>query len=53
MQLMVNNRTAVWGKRYQGEQAQEPAIIQELRDLANRQDRIYDIMNKLAKGKNQ
>jgi hypothetical protein len=53
MQLMVNNRTTVWGKRYQGEQAQEPAIIQELRDLANRQDRIYDIMNKLAKGKNQ
>ena len=53
MQLMVNNRTAVWGKRYQGEQAQEPAIVQELKDLANRQDRIYDIMNKLAKGKNQ
>src|SRR5262249_29847386 len=53
MQLMVNNRTAVWGKRYQGEQAAEPPIIQELKDLAHRQDRIYDIMNKIAKGKNQ
>ncbi|MBL8824462.1 MAG: hypothetical protein JNJ77_17880 [Planctomycetia bacterium] len=53
MQLRVNIRTTQWGKRYEGEQAQEPAIVQELNDLAKRQLRIWNVTDNIAKGRNK
>jgi hypothetical protein len=53
LQLRVNNRTLVWGQRYQGELAQLPEIVTELRDLALRQHRIYVMTDHLAKGRNR
>jgi hypothetical protein len=53
LQLRVNNRTELWGKRYQGELALQPEIIAELRDLAQRQHKIYHVTDKLAKGRNR
>ena len=53
MQLRVNSRTELYGKRYDGEQAVTDDIRAELRELAGRQERIYEVANKLAKGDNQ
>ena len=53
MQLRVNSRTELYSKRYDGEQAITDDIRTELRELAGRQERIYDVANKLAKGDNQ
>jgi hypothetical protein len=53
MQVRVNTRTVLWGKSYPGEQAQAADIITELKDLAKRQLRIYEVTHNIAKGKNQ
>jgi hypothetical protein len=53
MQLRVNARTELYGKRYQGEQAVTEDIRVELRELAGRQERIFDVTNKMAKGDGQ
>lgn len=53
MQLRVNLRTTQWGKRYEGEQAQDPAIVQELSELAKRQLRIWNVTDNIAKGRNK
>jgi len=37
----------------EGEQTADPRIRQELLNLSERQERIYDITNRLAKGDNQ
>jgi hypothetical protein len=52
LQLRVNARTELYGKRYQGEQAMTEDIRTELRELAGRQERIYETTVKMAKGDN-
>lgn len=66
MQLRVNDRTKLYGKEYPGEQAPVPAqaqtpqdrekvemIQKELKNLAERQDKIFEVTNNIAKGKNK
>ncbi|HLN27628.1 MAG TPA: hypothetical protein VK395_07770 [Gemmataceae bacterium] len=52
MQIRVNSRTHTYALQYTGEQANEPDIRKELIDLAQRQQRIFEVTNNLAKGKN-
>jgi hypothetical protein len=53
MQIQVNNRTLVYGKQYPGEQAADPDIVKELVDLARRQQKIFQVTNDIARGKNK
>jgi hypothetical protein len=53
MQVRVNSRTKVYAQQYTGEQAEEPGIQKELSELAQRQLKIFDATNNIAKGKNQ
>lgn len=53
MQVRVNSRTKVYAQKYTGEQAGEPDIQKELGELAQRQLKIFDVTNNIAKGKNQ
>lgn len=53
MQLRVNNRTAQWAKRYEGEVARDPVIMLELNDLGKRQLRIQNVTDNIAKGRNK
>lgn len=53
MQIQVNNRTTTYGKQYQGEQANEASIVQELLNLASRQQKIFQVTNDIARGKNK
>ncbi|MBM3993661.1 MAG: hypothetical protein FJ303_05850 [Planctomycetes bacterium] len=53
MQKRVNDRTELYGKRYTGEQANEPLIIRELRTLSDRQRRIQEIVRQIANGENK
>ncbi|HXG12742.1 MAG TPA: hypothetical protein VNK04_23490 [Gemmataceae bacterium] len=66
MQLRVNERTKLYGREYQGEQAPSPtqledpaarekaAMIQkELKNLAERQEKIFEVTNNIARGKNK
>lgn len=43
LQVRVNDRTKVYGQLYRGEQAEAPEIRKELKDLADRQLKIYDV----------
>jgi hypothetical protein len=53
MQKRVNTRTEVYGNQYKGEQAAEPRIVGELRNLSERQERIFEVTNRIAKGDNK
>ena len=53
LQKRVNDRTEMYGRRYPGEQANEVQIIRELRGLGDRQQRIQDIVSRIAKGDNK
>lgn len=53
MQLRVNTRTTTYGRQYKGEQAQDPAIRREIIQLGDRQEKIYEVTNKIAKGDNK
>jgi CRISPR/Cas system-associated endonuclease Cas3-HD len=53
MQIRVNNRTTTYGRQYQGEQAAVPDIQKELENLADRQKKILDVTNSIARGKNR
>jgi hypothetical protein len=53
MQIRVNNRTRLYGREYEGEQASNPRLRGELRNLSERQERIFDVTNKIAKGDNR
>ena len=53
MQIRVNSRTSIYGKQYSGEQAAAPEIQKELENLAERQKKIFDVTNSIAKRKNQ
>jgi hypothetical protein len=53
LQKRVNDRTDLYGKRYQGEQTSDPQIIRELRSLGDRQQRIQEIVRRIANGDNK
>ena len=53
MQIRVNTRTTMYGRQYEGEQANELHMRRELRDLAERQDRIFEVTNRIVRGDNQ
>lgn len=56
MQLRVNARTKLYGRQYQereGEQTANPTIQRELNNLAERQERIFEVTNRIAKGDNR
>jgi hypothetical protein len=56
MQIRVNNRTETYGKMYvprEGEQTSDPMIRRELSNLSERQERIFEVTNRLAKGDNK
>lgn len=53
MQIRVNTRTTTYGKQYDGEQAFDPGIRNELQNLAERQDRIVIVTSQIAKGANK
>jgi hypothetical protein len=53
LQKRINDRTTDRAKRFPGEQASDPQIVRELRNLAERQQRIQDIVSRIAKGDNK
>jgi hypothetical protein len=54
LQKRVNDRTTDYGRRFQGqEQAADPQVVRELRNLAERQQRIQQIVERIAKGDNK
>jgi len=53
LQSMLNSRTVMYGKKYQGEQTSDPIIDAELKQLAQRQVKLQDMINKIASGANQ
>ena len=56
MQIRVNSRTETYGKMYvpkEGEQTADPTIRRELSNLSERQERIFDVANRIAKGDNK
>jgi hypothetical protein len=53
MQIRVNSRTSTYGRQYTGEQAASPDIQKELENLAERQKKIFDVTNSIARGKNR
>ena len=56
LQIRVNTRTTTYGRMYQakeGEQTSDPNIRRELTNLSERQERIYEVTNRLAKGDNK
>jgi sugar phosphate isomerase/epimerase len=54
LQKRVNDRTEFYAKRFPGqEQAADPNVVRDLRILADRQQRIQDIVSRIAKGDNK
>ena len=53
MQVMVNGRTKSEAEKYKGEQAADPIVRAELEQLARRQQKLQDMVNKIATGGNQ
>ena len=53
MQVRVNKRTQEYGKLYTDEQADDPKIQKELKDLADRQERLGQTTKDIAQQKNR
>jgi len=53
LQLQINNRTKAYASQYPGEQADEPDIVKELQNLAQRQDKVHKVTKDIATGKNR
>jgi hypothetical protein len=53
MQLRVNSRTLAYGRQYPGEQANDPDITKELENLSQRQLKIFEVTNNIARGKQE
>ena len=53
LQMRVNTRTARYSKLVEGEQAENPELVEALRRLAERQERIHRVTRDLELGKNQ
>ena len=52
-QTQVNSRTKMHATRYTGEQASDPIIQNELRQLSQRQAKLQDMIQKMATGANK
>jgi hypothetical protein len=50
LQKRVNDRTSFYGRLFPNEQALDANIRQSLQQLAERQERIFEIMDRFAKG---
>lgn len=53
LQVQVNDRTKRYGNKAPGEQADDPQVQRELRDLGERQEKIETMVNNLVTKKNQ
>jgi len=53
MQVRVNSRTITYGQQYQGEQAADSDIQKELAQLGQRQLKIFEVTNNIARGRNK
>ena len=53
MQVRINGRTQTYGKMYTGEQTAEPGIRRELHGLSDRQERLFEVTNRMARGDNK
>ena len=53
MQVEVNDRTKLYYQQDQAEQADDPQVAVELRELSKRQQEIYEATRSLATGKNR
>lgn len=53
LQIQVNERTAAFGKRTPGEQAGDPFIQEQLKQLGDRQKTLQDMLHKIAGMMNQ
>lgn len=53
LQLRINHRTKRLGRLVEGEQADQPDVLSQLRNLAERQSRIQEATYNLATGKNK
>ena len=53
LQMRVNKRTERYSKMIEGEQAENPELIDALKQLAEREERIHRVTRDLEMGKNQ
>jgi hypothetical protein len=53
MQVQVNTRTKMYGDKEKTEQANDPMIREEIRQLSIRQAKLQEMVNKIATGANQ
>ena len=53
LQMRVNTRTARYSKMVEGEQADNAELVEALRRLAEREERIHRVTRDLQLGKNQ
>ncbi|QEL14027.1 hypothetical protein [Limnoglobus roseus] len=52
-QTQVNSRTKMYATKYTGEQASDPIVQNELRQLSQRQAKLQDMIQKMATGANK
>lgn len=52
-QTQVNSRTKMYATKYTGEQASDPIVQNELRQLSQRQAKLQDMVQKIATGANR
>ncbi len=50
LQKRINDRTQFYGRLFPGEQALDPNLRMQLQQLSQRQERIFEIMDRFAKG---
>jgi hypothetical protein len=53
MQIRVNQRTKLYGQQYEGEQANDPNLRREIQGLAQRQERIFEVTNRIVREENR
>ena len=53
LQMRINRRTQRYSELIEGEQAEDPDLIEALRRLADRERRVYRVTRDLEMGKNK
>src|SRR3972149_2361815 len=53
LQMRINSRTQRYSKLIEGEQAENAELVDALKRLAQRQERIYRVTHDLSSGKNE
>ena len=53
LQMRVNRRTRQYGELVQGQQAEQPEVVEALRRLAERETRIHRVTRDIVVGRNQ